>query len=330
MVMNRSEKFFNMLKWAVERKDFEDFWPVGLESTGPRYWPQLVLDLDETYQDSGKFAPPDYPTANVALAFCLIYGMRELAWPPTRCSALLEAIFDAAQSSKSGDIFNSNGANLLWDFSRLMQEYNSGVDLLKREVSHQDIYELSGQVLALAEAEYFMNHRIATEKHGPYISEDGDIFVVRSFKNLWPIDLWPELRSINLDNNEVHFIFRYHTGAVQFDVLSNLLTPLPPKESLVSIVVVAADCNAWNVVKIRELSGNVQSAIYLIGNSLLKMDKCQKSERMTEILYYGCRHSLKSWRELAQNAINLGRTRAIQHPVPTFGDERLSYYDLTK
>lgn len=78
--MNRVDEFFSMLLWAVERKDFEDFWPVGLESTGPRYWPQLVLDLERILMNTGEFKEPDYPTANVALVFCLIYGMRELNW----------------------------------------------------------------------------------------------------------------------------------------------------------------------------------------------------------------------------------------------------------
>ena len=102
--MKMSEKFFSALQWAVERKDFEDFWPVGLESTGPAYWPQLVQDLDRVKDTEGVLDPPDYPTANVALAFCLIYGMRELEWSPDQCASLIDGVFSAAKTIKTGDL----------------------------------------------------------------------------------------------------------------------------------------------------------------------------------------------------------------------------------
>lgn len=326
--MKNSEKFFSMLKWAVERKDFEDFWPVGLESTGPRYWPQLVVDLESLLLCNGKLNKPDYPTSNVALAFCLIYGLRELGLSSNRCINLFEAVFEAAQAQKKGDLFNSSGSNLLWDSTTLIQKFNNGTPIIDTGMTVQDIYELSGQILALAESEYFMNHRIATEKHGPYVDVDGDIFVVRSVKNLSPIDLWPELRSINLNNDEFHLIFKYHQHEVSFDVLSNLLTPLPPKEALVSMVIVDNKNNVWDYFRIKELTTSVRQGIYIIGNSLQKMTQQEKSERMTEILYFGCRNNFGFWKDKARYAIETGRNRKIQHPVPKFGEERLKYYDL--
>lgn len=328
--MDKSEKFFSLLRWAVERKDFEDFWPVGLESTGPAYWPQLVLDLETIQKSSAPMIIPDYPTANVALVFCLIYGLRELDRSPSQCKALVEGVFESAQKSKYGDIFNAGGSNLLWESDVVAQKFESGIQLLQQGISAQDINVLSGSILALAESEYFMNHRIATEKHGPYFAADGNLYIVRSFKNLCPDDLWPELSLSGLRNEEFHLIFKYSPHEVQFDILSNLITPLPPQESLIGVALAEEDKNAntWNLTQFEKLTREIHHGICLIGNALANMNQQQKSERMTEILYFGCRKSMPLWKEKAQNAIQIGRLRSIRHPVPKFGDERLKYYDL--
>lgn len=331
MARNMSEKFFSKLRWIVERKDFEDFWPVGCESTGTRYWAQLVLDIDANKR-LGKTIIPDYPTSNMVLVFCLIYGMRELMWSPNECAEFIEYLFETAQSIKHGDIFNTNGMNLIWDNNFAIKMFDEGVNLLAQDIPAQDIHELSGLVLALAESEYFLNHRIGTEKHGPYLMPDGSILTVRSFKNLHPVELWPQLDSISLTNDEFHLIFQYRIQNISFDVLSNQISSSQFKDSLlaVSIVGEAEPEREWNITRIEEFATAVRRGIRIIGEALSKMDQRQKSERLTEILYFGCRNGLDEWKEKAYNAIIVGRRHSIQYFVPRFGNERIKYYDLTQ
>ena len=329
--MSTSEMFFSKLRWIVERKDFEDFWPVGLETTGTRYWSQLVLDLDAVRQ-TGNLATPDYPTANVALVFCLIYGMRELGWSPSQSAELIEELFKSAQKCKSGNLLNTDGMNLIWDNDTATKKFEAGTQLLNQNVSVQDVHELSGIILALAESEYFMNHRIGTEKHGPYLSTDGNLFMVRSFKNLRPIDLWPQLYTTKLSNEEFHLVFKYRIHEVSFDVLSNQLSSLPSNDSLLAVALIGGDGfdDRLGLIQIEEFVKAARQGIRIIGDSLAKMEQWQKAERLTEILYFGCRNSLCAWKEMASIAIKIGGDRSVRFPVPRYGKERFAYYDLTQ
>ena len=324
------EKFFSLLEWVVERKDFEDFWPVGLESTGVRYWSQLLTDVERVMKTENKLGVSDYPTANLALVFGLIYGIREMKWSSERCISLLDDIFFDTQKYKYGDIFNSDGSNLIWEIDSVVQKFEQGTQLLEIGVSAQDVNELSGLILALAESEYFMNHRIATEKHGGYRTSDDCVYVVRSFKNLCPTDLWPQLKATMLCNKEHHLIFKYNSfDEIRFDVMSNLITPLPPLNSLQAV---SLSCNEekWDLSRFKNFCDDVRHGIYLIGDELTSMGWQQKAERLTEILYFGCRESITSWKSAAQKAIEVGRSHSVRYPVPRYGDERFKYYNLTQ
>ena len=329
--MNRVDEFFSMLLWAVERKDFEDFWPVGLESTGPRYWPQLVLDLERILMNTGEFKEPDYPTANVALVFCLIYGMRELNWNYEKSSHLVDKLFESAQKCKHGDLFNSDHRNVLFDVQKVQYLYENGTKLLSKGITNSDVHEFSALVLALAESEFFMNHRIATEMHGPYFLEDGTVCIVRSFKNLLPLGLWKALEGLSLSNSETHMITKYQKCKTQFDILSNLMRELPNEEYVEDVSIITIDGSiAWDKEFFQKTVTELKSAIRIIMRELSVMSKEEKSEQMTRILYFGCRANLDNWEKMACRAINMGRQRMINYPVPVKGLLRLDYYNLTK
>ena len=202
----------------------------------------------------------------------------------------------------------------------------------KREFHLKLCTNYQGLILALAESEYFMNHRIATEKHGSYVSPDGTMLVARSFKNLKPIELWPELRATSLINEEFHLIYKYRVHNVGFDILSNQISAAPPNDALLDVAIVGDGLNevAWDSSRVEDFAKAIRQGIGIIGNSLSKMERRQKSERMTEILYFGCRNCFDNWNDLALNAIEHGRTRVIKHPIPKQGEDRLRYYNLTQ
>lgn len=332
MIQSDTDRFFSFMNWVVKNKDFEDFWPIGLESTGPRYWGRLVDDLQDVLKKRNKFEDPDYPTSYLALSFCLIYGLRELDFSPAASRYFLDNIFASAKHIKYGDLFNSDGRNIIWSDNKTKQIISLGHSLFARGITGDEINSFSGAILALAESEYFMNHRIATEKHGPYHLSDGFDYLVRSFKNIRPVELWPELYSYDLINEECHLVFKYKECNSQFDMFSNLKTELPNNDLLIDVLVVSEN-NFYSSITKKEFSeytNLLHSSIMEIHRALDLMSKAEKSERMTQILYYGCRSNFADWKDLSKDAIENAKSYIIRHPVPKSGISRLHYYDLMK
>lgn len=324
--MSIFDRFFEHFKWIVERKDFDSFWPIGLGTAGPRYWRNLVLDLEQSFKDNKDFLIFDYPTTYTTLVGSVFFAMRELRWSPDRCRALIEYIFYNAQKAKHGDLLNETGKNLIWHNRLAVEKFSFGYPLLNDKISILDIYDLSASILALAECEYFWNHRIATEKHGPYFGDDGNVYIVRSCKNLAPIDLWPELTTLSLNNDEFHLIFKYKPHEVRFDLLSNLITPLPPDKDLLGVSLSAF--SFFNGNNIHVFLNSLHDAIRILCFSISKMNERERAEKATEILYYSCRNFLPQWRKQASNAILDGRTYTIRNPMPKELNNRLKYCDL--
>lgn len=332
MIKSDTDRFFALMNWVVQNKDFEDFWPIGLESTGPKYWGKLVDDLQYVFQTKNRFEYPDYPTSYLALSFCLIYGLREQDCSPDFCRVFFDNIFSAAKQIKHGDLFNSDGRNIIWSNEQVEHFISLGHSLFARGLTGHEINSFSGSILALAESEFFMNHRIATEKHGPYHLEDGFDYLVRSFKNLNPVQLWPELTDCQLLDEECHFIFRYKKCNSHFDMFSNLKTELPHNDVLNDVLVVSENefYLSLNKTTLNEYTDLLHTGIMAIHDSLSRMSKNEKSARMTEILYYGCRNNFDDWKAKSMDAIECAETYVIKHPVPKSGISRLNYYDLMK
>jgi len=89
-------------------------------------------------------------------------------------------------------------------------------------VSDKYILKLGGVLWAYCESIYFVAREIGCEYHGPYTVDDSRIMLERNYKNLFPIDLWPQLSLLSGVNDITIRTIHNNQFQVSFDVYNNL------------------------------------------------------------------------------------------------------------
>ena len=127
MKMNRIidvelDKFISKLRWVLERKDFNEFWPVGIPTAGINCAKDLIIYLDQPLTSAAEDNSFNYenPTSLLLVYLYCIYGLRELAWDKDKRIDFTKKIFTIINRSKKTGLTNSNGKYLLNKFIHLM------------------------------------------------------------------------------------------------------------------------------------------------------------------------------------------------------------------
>lgn len=205
------------VRWVIERKDFNAFWPVGLPRAGTAMGDLLVTQVEEVITANALRATVANPTAALLLLFFSTHGMRVAGWSRERRLHYAQALLALVRASKTTPVVDPDGRHCLLDPPEPWGD-------AWLEGFHQEANVFCALSWATAEALYFCNHRIGTERHGPYATAgDGQMRMVRSVHDLRPVELWPEIEEWPELPARVDVVFEYDRAGARFDLFANPL-----------------------------------------------------------------------------------------------------------
>lgn len=331
------DAFRTGLAWVLERKDFNAFWPIGIPAAGTGGAPRLLESIEHLVvtRAASRQILVRNPTALMIVFLYAIYGMREAGWPVDRRLRFAEALFRVMRRSKRTPTIASHGAYCLTVPTPTAVPPEAWLDASPSSTNGEYagiVHSLSGTIWAYAEALYFFNHRVCTERHGPYPAEADDrAMLVRSAYELTPASIWPEITSWPPLPSGVEIVGMYR-GAHEssFDLFANPLFTFDVNEAVDRLAVGLRYGTTWQwrpspsilsdlVVTLRELMSEVLRCVETLTMNAL-------SERVYTIMLSACRQAFGDAPPVAVSPsprrISAGR------PVRGTVEQLLVYYDI--
>jgi len=210
--------------------------PVGL--TDSQKWPvragtvifpvrnHLVREFITQIETSGIIGHPekwrkafDGPTQLWRMSHHLISGLLDDNLDKSQIAEKILLLLEGIAALNNDHYFNNIGAHIILDDSSIanvvkmpMLGFNDASKLLR----------LSGALWSYSEANYFVAHELTCEYHGAYTLDDGKFAIIRDFKNLRPIELWPD-RDFNYLPDYLRVVTIHdNTLDIGYDVYNNL------------------------------------------------------------------------------------------------------------
>lgn len=282
------DAYAQQLRWVIERKDFNDFWPVGLPWAATAMGDALVERVE---QGLAGVAPEPVPNPTVAtlLLFFSTYGMREAGWSRERRLGYAERLLAVVRASKRSSVMNVDGVHHLVAPTPVL------LDGLWKPATPERVTavnRLAATLWAFGEAAYFCNHRIATERHGPYPSEPGRLVLIRSAYNLTPSVLWPEVGGWPSLPRRIDLCVDHEAVEAPFDLFANPLFTFNATVTArrVAVIIEHDDGAREHDPSPRALERLAGTLAELIG-TLTRVVRClserERAERLHRIMLYG-------------------------------------------
>jgi hypothetical protein len=209
------------MRWVLARKDFNDFWPIGLPTAGTAMGSSLVERVESALATRSP-TTMRHPTTALILLFFSTYGLRSAAWETARRMRYVDRLLQFVRVSKVGPAVPLDGTHQL--VLRWPRETIPWADATMRLDFKDSANRFAATLWAYSEAAYFCNHRIGTERHGPYPSDlPGGLVTLRSGANLTPRHLWPEIRKWPELPHGVWLAFDSEAATAPFDLFANPL-----------------------------------------------------------------------------------------------------------
>ena len=195
-------RFADGMAWVTKRKNFDVFWPIGIPQASRIGAQALIDELTTTPSGVANGIPLRNPTSGVILYLYLIHGARELTLARSDRLELAERVLSPLRAAKANGLFALDGEHVLVtplgvaaDAGLSVTDWAHGgrVDPHYLRLLHQ----LCATTWAFGEAACFFNHRVVTERHGPYRGDDGTATLVRTAFDLDVSALWPELPGLS-------------------------------------------------------------------------------------------------------------------------------------
>jgi hypothetical protein len=210
--------------------------PVGL--TDSQKWPvragtvifpvrnHLVREFIAQIEASGIIGHPGKwrkafygPTQLWRMSHHLISGLLDDNLDKSQIAEKILLLLEGIAALNNDHYFNDIGAHIMLDDSNIaniikmpMLGMNSAIKLLC----------FSGALWSYSEANYFVAHEITCEYHGAYKLDDGKFAVIRDFKNLRPIELWPDRDFSGLPDHIRIVTIHDNALGIRYDVYNNL------------------------------------------------------------------------------------------------------------
>lgn len=220
--------------------NFRDAISIPLANTDADKWPirsgrvgGLVLDefSRELIDDIESLENKGYTLQQIASLFGtpsriwrmshhVLTGLRLLRIPIGEQRRTILFLMDIVSALKHNDPFCISGKNIIWDDTQI-NERSSQVLHSTDIALHRLVHQLSGVLWSYAESLYFVAHELSVEVHGPYVSADGNLLLVRDFFRLKPTALWEDAISF-VPFEKVQIIISYSNFEGWFDAYNNL------------------------------------------------------------------------------------------------------------
>ena len=333
--------FIDGLSWVLQRKDMDSFWPIGFASTMTRYGPSFVSDLELSLSNLDPSAKDyaDFPTSFTVVGLGILYGSFSLDWTFERKHALLEKVLTLAANQKQGNLMNTGWQNKLFSDKEANEKTRRSSTVFDRDnqMGIQVCNRLSAVLLAYAEAFCFCNHRIMTEKHGPYASNtEGEMILIRSAKNLRsPPLFWDGIDSIvrllEVIPESIELCFHSRAYDVKFDMFSNIIHSQDVNASTtrVDLALEPYGTQGGSTDGILFLIHVLEQIIEAVVIAVTERTRESLQEQLIGIMYFGCRNlfaeSGGDWKYLWKVAARQQSERTRVCEVPS-GPSLLDYW----
>jgi len=315
MENNRIDKFLDGIERMFLRMGIVNFWPANAPQMDSSYNDVLAKDLylaieklrkDKTKKDITKLF--DSPAAILCLLYNpLIIGLKvakyykTLSIISTDIEKFINYIFNILEKKHNGDIFCSDGTNLILSNEEVFKIAKYGLFLpaktkkIKEKLSslNIDLQSFSWAVCFDALVGYGM------EIHGPYdVSRffgPKSVLIIRDFFDFKQI-LW----RLNLGFNKIRVINIYRDVKFEFDMANHFTTDISLPESLTNWLILVDDgqVDLEKIEKITFQINELKKEQTKLVNSLNPLETIEKS---AEINYYSLRKiwetaGLKDWK----------------------------------
>lgn len=291
------------LNWILSNKDAGDLWPIGVTRStlqfGHHFWEQLKYL--KFVCDQRGLSPVilsrkvEHPTALVATAtYALIYTRQFSILLPERVD-ILGWLLEIASAAKSGTLFNQGGSHLIYSKEHIesVASDKAVVWKIQPQISRA-LHYLSGLLWSYCEVLFFSNHRIGTEKHGPYLPPptfSDELFVlIRSCRNLRPSLLWPDQDHFHLMKVEELELVLFYKGlpVISFDILSNIIHHSDLVNNLIGYRLIAkgVDGSVRVVKTLSEITEFITQCELLLSNmayDVAKLSEAQLAQKLEHI-----------------------------------------------
>jgi hypothetical protein len=342
----RADRLLDALCEVLVHKDLDKLWPIGFPTACHRYGVDLAYALSSALPlvgqgRAGAHLVCGYPTSLVILAAGLVYPARELGWTMNEVGPIMEGILAAAERAKGDDPLNGDGNNRILREEELAAFRDGGgqsVSWFREETDIRSVCHLSALLFAYAECLFFCNHRLGTEKHGPYtLGEDGTILLVRSATNLDGASLW---RDVPLHTpriaSQIELAFVCRPFEIHFDAFSNPVSTTPFPEAVLKAGFRSANKGEVRALTpldaIGALTESLYSDITLLARRIRSMSASDRAERLAKVQLRAATPILRAagqepsavWKRMLLSA-DSSRTCA---PYPENRAEQIRYHDL--
>jgi hypothetical protein len=315
------------MPWVLAHKDLNHFWPVGLPVAGTALGGAFAEVFERGLEDRPLSAAVRNPTALLLLLLYSTYGMREAHWPRERRLRYAGRLFAMLHASKDNDVLNSDGKHQLRS-----PRLPASAAAVWREPTPPLVGSASAlcaAIWACSEALFFCNHRIGTERHGPYVTDrPGTTLVVRSAFDLAPRELWPEIVTWPVLPQAFHITFECEAAETRFDMFANPLSEYRIQDVTRRVAVLCVQANGserWDgsVSEIRAWAASLRELVRDVTRIVATLTERERILRLHRIMLYGARTVAGADVALAA-PVSFGDG----HRVVGAGPELERYYDL--
>lgn len=278
-------KYRESLRISWGYNDYND-WPIRVTSIMHLFTDvmseQFLQDLDTLWsEEEGARVLADafrYPGRLFRLIDIILFGLRRNRIPLDEQRLFTIRMLKAAECLKTGDLFNSDGRNLLRDVSLPQkQELEQG--------SGDLVHKLQAALFMYTETILFRGHDAAKTVHGPYITQDNTQLVFREYYNLRPGRLWSD--SLLIDADKITTICEYDSAAdVRVDCLDHIYHTGSLRENLISWKVIIDGEAVCDTGKLRQLTEQVLAKAAQVNGIVEDWDWRQKAKKYAEIFWF--------------------------------------------
>jgi hypothetical protein len=313
--------YASAMRWVIARKDFNAFWPIGLPRAGTAMGDALVARVEEPILHGSLRERVPNPTAALLLLFFSTYGMRVAGWSRERRLRYAGALLALVEASKASPLVDPAGRHQLPDPPAPPD--HAWLDGFQREAA-----AFCALAWAAAEALYFCNHRIGTERHGPYPADGRPgIRMVRSVYDLRPADLWRELSTWPTLPQRVDIVSEYAAEEARFDLFANPLFDFDSTACTLRVAVLATEQDAVRPVRdlaeVQAWNAQLRTLVAAVVERVDRMDAGERIRRLHDTMLYAAEG-------LVQQRFPLGTDEPAGPGREVVGsvDELAHYYDL--
>jgi hypothetical protein len=276
--------------------------PVGL--TDSEKWPVragtvifpvrniLVKELLSQVNEAGIKGIPDKwrksfdgPTQLWRMSHHLVNGLLDEDVDPSEIAEQILFFLEGIAALNNDHYFERIGKHIILVDSDVRRTI--AIDMLEGKKDARRALLLAGLIWSYSETNYFVAHELTCEYHGAYTLSDGNYAVIREFKNLRPVELWPNRDYSNLPDFLRIITIHDSSLSISFDVYNNLFDEKGTMAtSLLKSTVCTADNRSLSLAEISDLISTFSVKVETFTVEVDAMSKMDVSRKFMEVFWY--------------------------------------------